>query len=74
MLFKSYCLSQIVLHQPFVPFIGKQHNMTVPAVAMCMNAARSCARVLDVHSKRRKGLIPFSMVRLLFPVNPELVA
>lgn len=50
-----YCL-QITIHRPFIPSFGRSGNngkkLTFPSLAICTNAARSCARLLDVQRRR----------------------
>jgi hypothetical protein len=62
-LYSAYYLLLITVHRPFVPSEGKENAMAVPALLICTNAARSCARVIDAHAKRRNGQVPTQIVR-----------
>ncbi|KAJ7447187.1 fungal-specific transcription factor domain-containing protein [Mycena latifolia] len=49
----------ILIHRPFIPAPGKESmaNTTFPSLAICANAARSCGHVLDVQTRRGRGLL-----------------
>ncbi|KAJ7286898.1 fungal-specific transcription factor domain-containing protein [Mycena rebaudengoi] len=48
-----YYHAQIRIHRAFIPSPGNQlSSTTFPSLAICANAARSCAHVLDVQCKR----------------------
>ncbi|KAJ7696785.1 hypothetical protein B0H17DRAFT_392238 [Mycena rosella] len=59
-LYASYYHAQIVIHRPFIPAPGKQStsNTIFPSLAICANAARSCGHVMDVQTRRGRGLLP----------------
>ncbi|KAJ7360944.1 fungal-specific transcription factor domain-containing protein [Mycena albidolilacea] len=49
---------QIILHRPFIPSPGSHvslSSITFPSLAIAANAARSCAHVMHVQSKRARG-------------------
>jgi hypothetical protein len=52
MLHGAYYLLQILVHRPFIPVRGKPAATRIPSVAVCMNAARACARVLQAQLVR----------------------
>ncbi|KAJ7123989.1 fungal-specific transcription factor domain-containing protein [Mycena crocata] len=58
-LFTTYYHAQILIHRPFIPAPGKSpaSNMSFPSLAICANAARSCGHVLDVQSRRGRGIL-----------------
>ncbi|KAJ7652633.1 fungal-specific transcription factor domain-containing protein [Mycena rosella] len=66
-LYATYYHAQIVIHRPFIPAPGKQSlsNTNFPSLAICANAARSCGHVMDVQTRRGRGLLPLPQ---LFPV------
>jgi hypothetical protein len=81
-LYSTYHVVQITIHQKFAPFIAKkQTSVAVPALAQCTAAARSLVCVVEQLAHRRKGLIPRQMVGLLHiqyvqvaDYNPQLAA
>ncbi|KAJ6541639.1 fungal-specific transcription factor domain-containing protein [Mycena capillaripes] len=59
-LYAVYYHVQILLHRPFIPSPGthpslSSHQISFPSLAISANAARSCAHVMDVQSKRAAG-------------------
>ncbi|KAJ7479527.1 fungal-specific transcription factor domain-containing protein [Mycena latifolia] len=58
-LYASYYHAQILIHRPFIPAPGKEpmSNTSFPSLAICANAARSCGHVLDVQTRRGRGLL-----------------
>ncbi|KAF7303562.1 Fungal-trans domain-containing protein [Mycena indigotica] len=65
-LYATYYHAQIILHRVFIPIPGKESlnasvfsraKLTFPSLAICTNAARSCAHVLNIHAKRGHGLL-----------------
>ncbi|KAJ6601083.1 fungal-specific transcription factor domain-containing protein [Mycena vulgaris] len=60
-LYISYYHAQIVIHRPYIPAPGKEsmRNATFPSLAICANAARSCGHVLDVQTRRGRGVLHF---------------
>lgn len=53
LLYCTYYHVQIQIHRPF---IIKSSPLTFPSLAICSNAARSCARLLEVQVKRQQVL------------------
>ena len=49
MLYSSYYYIQIQIHRPF---IHKDSPLAFPSLAICTNAARSCARLLEAQVKK----------------------
>ncbi|KAJ6479943.1 hypothetical protein C8R47DRAFT_1178397 [Mycena vitilis] len=61
----GYC-QQILIHRPFIPMIRKAAPTALPSLAICTNAARAIANMVDVQN-RRKGSVPCVMnVRTIF--------
>ncbi|KAJ7827197.1 hypothetical protein B0H13DRAFT_2120011 [Mycena leptocephala] len=60
-LFATYYHAQILIHRPFIPAPGKESTSKAnfPTLAICANAARSCGHVLDVQSRRGRGLLHY---------------
>ncbi|KAJ6520567.1 fungal-specific transcription factor domain-containing protein [Mycena sanguinolenta] len=57
-LYGTYYHVQILLHRPFIPSPGNHtspYSISFPSLAISANAARSCAHVMDVQSKRCVG-------------------
>ncbi|KAJ7089032.1 fungal-specific transcription factor domain-containing protein [Mycena crocata] len=60
LLYTTYYHAQILIHRPFIPTPGKSSvsNISFPSLAICANAARSCGHVLDVQTRRGRGILP----------------
>ncbi|KAJ7292602.1 fungal-specific transcription factor domain-containing protein [Mycena rebaudengoi] len=58
-LYATYYHAQILIHRPFIPAPGRQNVSTIsfPSLAICANAARSLGHVMDVQSRRSRGLL-----------------
>ncbi|KAJ7089490.1 fungal-specific transcription factor domain-containing protein [Mycena crocata] len=58
-LYTCYYHAQILIHRRFIPAPGKEASLitTFPSLAICANAARSCGHVLDVQTRRGRGLL-----------------
>ncbi|KAJ6460652.1 fungal-specific transcription factor domain-containing protein [Mycena vitilis] len=56
----GYYQLQILIHRPFIPMIRKAAPTALPSLAICTNAARAIANMVDVQ-KRRKGSVPCVM-------------
>ncbi|KAJ7230910.1 fungal-specific transcription factor domain-containing protein [Mycena haematopus] len=52
-LYSTYYLVQMTTHRPFIPMV-RQAPTTLPSLAICTNAARSCSHVVDVWCQRFK--------------------
>ncbi|KAJ7469581.1 fungal-specific transcription factor domain-containing protein [Mycena latifolia] len=63
-LYASYYHAQILIHRPFIPAPGKESisSTSFPSLAICANAARSCGHVLDVQTRRGRGLLQHPQV------------
>ncbi|KAJ7202696.1 hypothetical protein C8J57DRAFT_1101876 [Mycena rebaudengoi] len=55
-LYATYYHTQILIHWPFIPAPGKA-TTNFPSLAICANAARSCGHILDIQSRRGRGLL-----------------
>ncbi|KAI8993823.1 fungal-specific transcription factor domain-containing protein [Trametes punicea] len=72
-LYAKYYQLQILVHRPFLPSARKSTPLSLPSLAICTNAARSCVHVCDVQFKRtgkpllhnRMSLFTASIVLLL---------
>ncbi|KAJ7450222.1 fungal-specific transcription factor domain-containing protein [Mycena latifolia] len=52
----SYYLAQILIHRPFIPAVRRAAGPApFPSLAICNNAARACARVVETQQRRRPG-------------------
>ncbi|KAJ7116202.1 fungal-specific transcription factor domain-containing protein [Mycena crocata] len=51
--------AQIMIHRPFIRGPGKEASSSTsfPSLAICANAARSCGHVMDVQTRRGRGLL-----------------
>lgn len=56
----AYNASQLI-HRPFIPTPDKKPISSIPSLAICTRAARSCANVLNVARKHRMLLMPGSI-------------
>ncbi|KAJ7101279.1 fungal-specific transcription factor domain-containing protein [Mycena belliarum] len=55
-----YSHLQILIHRPFIPMVRKSAPTALPSYAICTNAARACANMVDVQ-RQRKGNVPVVM-------------
>ncbi|KAI0666620.1 fungal-specific transcription factor domain-containing protein [Trametes maxima] len=51
-LYCTYYQLQIFVHRPFLPTLSKSSRLSLPSLAICTNAARSCVHVNDVQYRR----------------------
>ncbi|KAJ7456061.1 fungal-specific transcription factor domain-containing protein [Mycena latifolia] len=51
-LYCAYYHVQMTTHRPFIPTVRSAAPTVLPSLAICTNAARSCAHVADVASRR----------------------
>ncbi|KAJ7731217.1 fungal-specific transcription factor domain-containing protein [Mycena metata] len=66
-LYSTYYHAQILIHRPFIPTPGKESvHDNFPSLAICANAARSCAHVLDIQTRRAPPLHNAHIVNSLF--------
>ncbi|KAJ7450938.1 fungal-specific transcription factor domain-containing protein [Mycena galericulata] len=54
-LYSSYYFLQMTIHRPFIPMVRQAAPTALPSLAICTNAARSCAHVADVSCRRMGG-------------------
>ncbi|KAK6969046.1 Zn(2)-C6 fungal-type domain-containing protein [Favolaschia claudopus] len=53
----AYFHLQILIHRPFIPMLRKSATTALPSLAICTNAARSCANIVDIQHQRN-GTFP----------------
>ncbi|KAL1945623.1 hypothetical protein VTO73DRAFT_1625 [Trametes versicolor] len=63
-LYMKYYQLQIFVHRPFLPPSRKSSTLTLPSLAICTNAARSCIHVGDVQCRRNGTPLAFSRMPL----------
>ncbi|KAJ7471657.1 fungal-specific transcription factor domain-containing protein [Mycena galericulata] len=56
-LHSAYYHTQILIHRPFIPMVRKSAPTALPSLAICTNAARAVANMVDLQ-RRRKGNVP----------------
>ncbi|KAJ6452430.1 fungal-specific transcription factor domain-containing protein [Mycena sanguinolenta] len=56
LLYTSYYLVQMTIHRPFIHTIRQGKPTSLPSLAICSNAARSCSRIADVSRLRKNGV------------------
>ncbi|KAJ7578637.1 fungal-specific transcription factor domain-containing protein [Mycena floridula] len=56
----SFYHLQILVHRPFLPRPGKKSAQSTASLAICTNAARSCAHAVDVYYRRTGMTLSFS--------------
>ncbi|KAJ6522860.1 fungal-specific transcription factor domain-containing protein, partial [Mycena capillaripes] len=56
----SYYHLQILIHRPFIPMLHKSPPTALPSLAICTNAARAIAGMVDVQ-RRRKPSVPVAI-------------
>ncbi|KAK0441743.1 fungal-specific transcription factor domain-containing protein [Desarmillaria tabescens] len=54
-LYSIYYMAQILIHRPF---LHTDSPLSIPSLAICTSAARSCTRILEVHMTRMKTVTP----------------
>ncbi|KAK0204269.1 fungal-specific transcription factor domain-containing protein [Desarmillaria ectypa] len=54
-LYSIYYMVQILVHRPF---LHTNSPLSIPSLAICTNAARSCTRILEVHMSKIKTVTP----------------
>ncbi|KAJ7605126.1 fungal-specific transcription factor domain-containing protein [Mycena polygramma] len=61
-LYCAYYQLQILIHRPFIPMLHmrKFAPTALPSLAICTNAARACANMVDIQ-RRRKGSVPVAI-------------
>ncbi|KAF5361133.1 hypothetical protein D9758_009054 [Tetrapyrgos nigripes] len=64
-LWSTYYWLQILIHRRFIPRPGHSAHL-LPSLAICVNAARSCIRVVEAHLRRRALAFGFHMIIYLF--------
>ncbi|KAK7036253.1 Zn(2)-C6 fungal-type domain-containing protein [Favolaschia claudopus] len=52
-LYCNYYMTQILIHRPFIHRLRPSLTPSFPSLNVCNNAARACARVAEVHHRRR---------------------
>ncbi|KAF8226986.1 hypothetical protein L208DRAFT_1406132 [Tricholoma matsutake] len=60
-LYSTYYYIQILVHRPFIPFVGKPSPLAFPSLAICTNAARSCSHIVDFHARRSTTSLQFQI-------------
>ncbi|KAL1945640.1 hypothetical protein VTO73DRAFT_1642 [Trametes versicolor] len=63
-LYMKYYQLQIFVHRPFLPTSRKSSRLTLPSLAICTNAARSCIHVSDVQCRRNGTPLAYSRMPL----------
>ncbi|KAI0824059.1 fungal-specific transcription factor domain-containing protein [Trametes gibbosa] len=63
-LYEKYYQLQIFVHRPFLPFSRKSSRLTLPSLAICTNAARSCVHISSVQFRRVGKPLVFSRMPL----------
>ncbi|KAJ7225062.1 fungal-specific transcription factor domain-containing protein [Mycena haematopus] len=56
LLYCSYYQVQMTIHRPFIPTIREGTETSLPSLAICTNAARSCSHVADMSRLRKNGV------------------
>ncbi|KAJ7306330.1 fungal-specific transcription factor domain-containing protein [Mycena albidolilacea] len=55
LLFCSYYQVQMAIHRPFIPTIREGEPTSLPSLAICTNAARSCSHIAEMSRLRKNG-------------------
>ncbi|KAJ6515140.1 fungal-specific transcription factor domain-containing protein [Mycena vitilis] len=61
-LYCNYYHLQILIHRAYIPSPKKMAPLAFPSLAICLNAARSCSHVIDIH-RQRVGDKPLPLVQ-----------
>ncbi|KAJ7323956.1 fungal-specific transcription factor domain-containing protein [Mycena albidolilacea] len=56
LLYCSYYRVQMTIHRPFIPVMREGEPTSLPSLAICTNAARSCSHVADISRHRKNGV------------------
>ncbi|KDR72397.1 hypothetical protein GALMADRAFT_126549 [Galerina marginata CBS 339.88] len=64
MLYAQYYHIQILVHRPFIPSLSKPSPLSLPSLAICTNAARSCSRVIDIQRRRNPAVATLPHVQM----------
>ncbi|KAK6971971.1 fungal-specific transcription factor domain-containing protein, partial [Favolaschia claudopus] len=56
-IYTAYYQLQILIHRPLVPILRKSAPTKYLSLAICTNAARSCANIVDIQ-RQRNGTLP----------------
>ncbi|KAJ7442286.1 fungal-specific transcription factor domain-containing protein [Mycena latifolia] len=59
----SYYHLQIIIHRPYILNAKKMGPSAFPSLAICLNAARSCCHVVDIH-RQRTGDKPLPLAQM----------
>ncbi|KAH9851367.1 fungal-specific transcription factor domain-containing protein [Lenzites betulinus] len=63
-LYEKYYQLQIFVHRPFLPLSRKSSRLTLPSLAICTNAARSCVHISSMQFMRVGRPLVFSRMPL----------
>jgi hypothetical protein len=63
LLHAHFYVIQMTIHRPFVD--SADTTLSLPDLAICTNAARSCAGVIDAVQRRSNKPLPYHIVRFL---------
>ncbi|KAJ7172925.1 fungal-specific transcription factor domain-containing protein [Mycena crocata] len=55
-LYAHYYLVQMTIHRPFIPMIRRGASTSLPSLAICTNAARSCSHIVDTCNQRKRDV------------------
>ncbi|KAF9507697.1 hypothetical protein BS47DRAFT_1377865 [Hydnum rufescens UP504] len=61
-LYAAFYHLHILIHRPFIPSPRKPSVLSFPSLAICTNAARSCAHVVDALGSRSEHFLPSVLV------------
>ncbi|KAJ4490980.1 fungal-specific transcription factor domain-containing protein [Lentinula aciculospora] len=56
-LYTTYYWTQIIVHRPFIPLPGVEPQSSIPSLAICANAARSCLHVIEIQQQRKTNAL-----------------
>jgi hypothetical protein len=69
-LWSAYYETQIGIHRSFLSR-GTGNTDNLPSLAICLNAARACSRIIEAHQRRKSNFIPVQLVRLKHLLIPS---
>jgi hypothetical protein len=74
-LYAHYYYCQILVHRPFIPTPRQKENIGLPSLAICSNASRSIANILDavIRRGRQRGHLPGRIMDIAFML-PAMIA
>ncbi|KAF5364444.1 hypothetical protein D9758_010672 [Tetrapyrgos nigripes] len=69
LLWSTYYSVQIQVHRRFIPRTGYHVDSSFPSLSICVNAARLCIRVVEVHLRRRSTVAGHRLSAMILAIH-----